>query len=306
MIKIIISKIRKEIVKAILILLIFLNFNFIYGNKKIVDDLGESIELSSAPQRIISLAPNITEILFALGLDKQIVGVTRYCNYPPEAQSKERIGGIIDINFEKIKFLKPDLVLAFRGNRLDSVKRLKELNIRVFVINSVTKIEDIFLIIEKIGKVTFKGREAKNLNKKLKEKYNFTIRRLHHAEKYPRVFISLHGGEFWTCGKKSFLNDLIVKAKAKNIAGNVHQAWIKYNPEELIFRNPDIIIILAKNEKDFNISKSILKKNNVFNRIKAVKNNKIFYINEDMLSRQGPRLIDGFIKLARIVHPEVF
>ncbi len=279
---------------------------FGFSQQKFIDDLGSVICLSSSPKRIISLAPNITEVLFALGLEKQIIGVTRYCNYPPQAQLKEKIGGMIDINFEKIKYLNPDLVFAFRGNRLEAIKRLKELRIKVFVLNSGSGIEETFSLVRKIGLVTFREKEANKLIESLKRKYMSVMERLSLVNNCPKVFLSLHGQGLWTCGKRSFLHDLIVKAKGKNIAEDISQAWVKYNKEELIFKNPEVIIILTKSEKDFQIAKSFWFKNKVFNGIKAIEDNRIFYINEDLLSRPGPRLIEGFVQLAKIVHPEVF
>ena len=296
----------KKFSKLFPLIILIIVLSLIAEGKIFYDDLGFKIEISSQPQRIISLAPNITEILFALGLDKQIVGVTRYCDYPPRALSKEKIGGIVDINIEKIKFLNPDLVLAFRGNSLDTILRLKKLKVKVFVLNSKRKIEGIFTLINEIGAVTFKEKEANKLIKRLKMKYESLQKKLLSVNNYPRVFLSLHGEGLWTCGKKSFLNEMILKARGINIAGDISKAWVKYNKENLIFKNPEIIIILAKERKDFKRAKEWWEKDKILRKIKAVKYRKIFYINEDLLTRQGPRLIEGFSKLVRILHPEIF
>ncbi|MCP2520528.1 helical backbone metal receptor [SCandidatus Aminicenantes bacterium Aminicenantia_JdfR_composite] len=289
-------------VSIIFIISLFITVN----GKTFYDDLGFKIEISSRPERIISLAPNLTEILFALELNKNIVGVTRYCDYPPETLFKQKVGGVVDINIEKIKFLNPDLVLAFRGNRLDSILRLKQLKIKVFVLDSKKGIEGTFSLIKKIGAVTFREKEAQKLIEKLKAKYKKLRKKLSSVNNYPKVFLSLHGKELWTCGKKSFLNKLILEAKAQNIACGIPKSWIKYNKEKLLYQNPEIIIILAKKEKDFKRAEKWWKKDKILRKIDAVRYNRIFYINEDLLSRQGPRLIDGFTRLAEILHPEIF
>ena len=298
--------IMKPLLRISISLILIIGLFIIANGKTFYDALGFKIEISSEPNRIISLAPNLTEILFALGLNKNIVGVTRYCDYPPEALSKEKIGGIVDINIEKIKFLYPDLVLAFRGNRLESILRLKQLKIRVFVLDSKKGIEGIFSLIRKIGAVTFKEKEAQKLIEKLKVKYEKLKRKLSSFNNYPKVFFSLYGKELWTCGERSFLNKLILEAKAKNIACGIPKSWIKYNKEKLLYQNPEIIIILAKKEKDFKKVKEWWKRDRILKKINAVRNNRIFYINEDLLSRQGPRLVDGFSELVEILHPEIF
>ena len=296
----------KKFFKLFPLIILIIGLPLITEGKIFYDDLGFKIEISSQPERIISLAPNVTEILFALELDKQIVGVTRYCDYPPRALSKEKIGGIVDINIEKIKFLNPDLVLAFRGNSLDAILRLKKLKIKVFILNSKRRIKGIFTLINEIGAVTFKEEEADRLIKKLKMKYEFLQKKLLSVDNYPEVFLSLHGEGLWTCGESSFLNEMILKAKGINIAGDIPKAWVKYNKENLIFKNPEIIIILAKGRKDFKRAREWWEKDKILREIKAVKYGRIFYINEDFLTRQGPRLIEGFSKLVRILHPEIF
>ncbi|MFQ6082458.1 MAG: ABC transporter substrate-binding protein [Candidatus Aminicenantia bacterium] len=277
-----------------------------FAQQKFIDDLGYEIYLSHPPRRIISLAPNITEILFALGLGDQIVGVTRYCDYPPQALTKEKIGGIIDINLEKIKYLNPNLVLAFRGNPLELIQRLRQLEINVFVFDIQDRMERIFSLIQKIGLLTGRTNAAEKLLTHLKQKYNWIQKKLLSVTNRPKVFLSLHGQGLWTCGKSSFLNDLIIKAKGENIAGEIHRSWIKYNQEELIYKNPEIIIILAKKEKDFLSAKKWWENNSPLKQIKAVKTQKIFFLDENLISRPGPRLIDGLYQLAKILHPEVF
>ncbi len=272
----------------------------------IKDDLGTTHILGSPPQRIISLAPNVTEILFALGLEKKIVGVTRYCNYPKQALTKERIGGMVDPDLEKIIALHPDLIIAFRGNPLRLVRRFKDLGLPVFVLETGIKIESVFALIERIGIITLREREAENLVHMLRKGLENIHISLRNVERRPKVFLNLHGKGFWTCGKDSFLNDLVLTAKGINIAGEVSRAWLAYNREELIHQDPEHIIIITKSKEDFYDTKKWLTSEVFLEDIQAVQKGNIHYLHEDLVTRLGPRILLALNQLARILHPSFF
>jgi iron complex transport system substrate-binding protein len=274
--------------------------------KSIMDDLGEIHILGSPPERIISLAPNITEILFALGLEEKIVGVTRYCNYPINARTKTRIGGLVDPDLEKIIHLQPDLVIAYRGNPLNLVHRLKDLGLPVFVLEAGTTVESALHLIERIGVVTRKEKASQGLVTRLKKNYKKIRDRLANADIRPKVFINLHGKGLWTCGKNTFLNDLVLKAEAINIAGEVDRAWFNYNREELIHQNPDYIVVITKSKEDFLDVKTWFKEQSHLGSIEAIQNENIFLLNEDLVTRLGPRIFEAFEQLARILHSSSF
>lgn len=279
---------------------------FVDQGTTITDDLGTVHVLGSPPQRIISLAPNITEILFALGLEKRIVGVTRFCNYPKEAQAKNRIGGMVDPDLEKIIDLRPDLIIAFRGNPLRSIQRLRALDQPVFVLESGITLASVFSLIQRIGLVTRRERAAEDLVVVLNRGLEKLRDRLKNVKIRPKVFINLHGKGLWTCGKNSFMNDLVREAKGRNIAGEVPRAWFNFNREELIHRNPDHIVVLAKGEEDFFRVKTWFAKDAHLESIQAVKNDRIFYLNEDLVTRHGPRIFEALDQLARMLHPSSF
>ena len=290
-----------------LCLLFFLN-PAIIGNQRLTikDDLGDTHVFGSPPQRIISLAPNVTEILFALGLENKIIGVTRYCNHPKKAQTKNRIGGIVDPDLEKIIDLRPDLIIAFRGNPLRLIKRLKSLDLPVFVLEIGTTLESVFSLIQRIGLVTQRENAAKDLVAHLNGGLEKTRDRLNNVRTRPKVFINLHGKGLWTCGKNSFMNDLVREAKGTNIAGEVPRAWSNYNREELIHQNPDHIVVLAKIEKDYLEVKTWFVEEAHLESIHAVQKDKISFLNEDLVTRPGPRIFEAFDQLARILHPSSF
>jgi len=275
---------------------------------KVVDDWGHQLELSHCPKRIISLAPNITEILFALGLNQQIVGVTKFCDYPAEAQTKEIIGGLIDPNLEKIKFLQPDLVLGFRGNPKTLLKKFYEWNLPLAVFDAGKTFEDLFRLIEKIGQITCHQQQASklilDLNKRIK-----TIDYLLPKGNSPKkafLVLSGQGTGLWTCGGDSYLNYLLTKTGLKNVASNLRGNWVTYSREKLIEDNPEIILIIGSNLeaeeklKDGFFSQSPLKK------IEAVKNKNFVFLDENLFSRFGPRLVQAYEQLARSIYPGLF
>jgi iron complex transport system substrate-binding protein len=297
---------RLRLIPILTSLLLSFSFSNALQVKTVKDALGYSILLSSPPQRIISLAPNITEILFALGLEARIVGVTRYCDYPPQALEKEKIGGMVDLNLEKIYALNPDLVIGFRGNPLRVLRRLRELDLPLFVLEMGSGLESVFDIIKTIGAVTQQEKEAENLIESMQKKYSHMQDSLQKVQYQPKVFFSLHGMGLWTCGKGSFLDDLVRKAKGINIAGNIQRKWLHYNREELIHENPDVIIVLAQSKEEFQKARSWMKGERPFREIRAVSEDRIHFLDANIATRPGPRLVDALIQLAHILHPAHF
>lgn len=297
---------RQNRILLFLALLFFSGSIFAEQVKTIKDALGFSFTVASPPRRIVSLAPNITEILFALGLDPEIVGVTRFCDHPPQALEKEKIGGMIDPNLEKIRALNPDLIIGFRGNPLRILKRLKSLELPLFILEMDNNLESVFLLISKIGFVTQKEKEAEILIQSMKKKYDKIQEALRDVKKKPKVFFSLHGMGLWTCGKDSFLDDLVRKAKGINIAGNIQRKWLVLNREQLIHEDPEIIIIVSKSEEKFDKAKEWIKTENLFGQLSAVISDSIYYLDENIVTRPGPRFIDALAELARILHPRHF
>ena len=275
-------------------------------HKVFTDALGYITQLESPPKRIISLAPNITEILFALDLGDRVIGVTRFCDYPPEASKKERIGGLVDPNLEKIISLNPDLIIGFRGNPIRIIKRMQEFNLPVFVLEMGITIESVFSVIETVAQITWVEKRAEKLLLPLRARHKKIISSLKRVKNSPKVFVFLHGVGLWTCGKNSFMDDLLNKAKGKNIAGNIQKKWLLFNQEQLIAENPDFIIILSKSQESFLEAKKNILKGVFLKNLQAVKQGDLYFLDENLATRPGPRIIDALNNLARIFHPEAF
>jgi len=275
-------------------------------SKFVKDDLGFAFQLSSPPQKIISLAPNITEILFALELEKRIVGVTRYCDYPAQARQKEKIGGLIDPSLEKIKALNPDLIIGFRGNPLRILKRLRSLGFPVFILEAGESLDSIYFTIEKIGTITHQEKQAQALVSSLKNKYEKIEASLRPVRHKPRVFLFLHGLGFWTCGKGSFLNDLLTKAKGENVSGKIPKKWLHYSQEQLLHDNPEVMIVMSKSQQEFTRARQWIREESHLEKVRAVEEDRIYFLDENLASRLGPRLFDALAELARLLHPHLF
>jgi len=272
----------------------------------IYDDFNTPFTLAGPPQRIVSLAPNITEILFALGLGGRIVGVTRYCDYPAQALQKEKIGGMVDPNLEKIQALRPDLIIGFRGNPLGILGKLRNLRFPVFVLDLGSSLDGLFQTIEKVGRVTRADGPAAEVVAILREKHQAVRQALGNSSKRPKVFLSVYGQGLWTCGAGSYLNDLLIQAGGLNIAGKTGRRWLQLNREQLINENPDVIIIMAKDKERFSQAGESFRADPRLKDVRAVKDNNIHLLDENVAGRFGPRLIDALEAVARILHPEVF
>ncbi len=270
---------------------------------KVKDEAGREVTFPFPPKRVVSLAPNITEILFSLGLDEEIVGVSIHCNYPEKARSKPRVGSYISLDFEKITSLKPDLIIATgAGNTRDMVDRLGKLGFPSYVIYP-KNFNDILKSILHIGQVVNREKEAKQIAEEMKRRSQRVIELTKDLPR-PKVFIEIGDAPVVTVGKGSFADDLIRLAGGENIAGNEKEVYPRFGMEEILKRAPEVIVISSMNPKgDY---QKILQEWNRWKTIPAVKNGRIHLIDSDLLDRPSPRIIDGLEELARVLHPERF
>jgi len=266
------------------------------------DDVGRKITVSKEPQRIISTAPSVTEILFALGLNEKIVGVTTLCNYPEEAKTKEKIGTFQSPNIEKILSLKPDIVIATGGVQRQTVEKLEQLGIPVFVSYPRT-MEEVIRSIYTIGHITGAEESAKKLAFDLKLRVAKVTSKVSKARVKPKVFFELWNEPLMSAGPGSFIDDIIRKAGGINIAGSSKSAYPIFSLEQLVKEDPDVIIGA---ESSMGANPLDVSKRPGWNTLKAVKNQKVFMINDDIVFRAGPRLVLALEIIARYLHPELF
>ena len=270
--------------------------------RTVTDEIGRSVTISAAPRRIVSLAPGITETLYELGLDDKIVGVTSYCNWPPRARQKPRIGGFTNPSIEKIVSLKPDLIIATAdGNGKDTVNQLERIGLAVYVTNP-SDTDRILKSILHIGEITDKINVAGKLVEKLQKRLDNIATQTQNKRK-PRVFFQIGLEPVITAGRGTLISEAIGIAGGINIAGNDAARYPRYSAEGIMAGSPDIILFAPmSNDKEFEAVKSYWQK---LAQIPAIKNNKIYLIDTDLISRASPRIFDAIETMALIFHPEI-
>lgn len=271
------------------------------------DDLGHAFPLPArTPGRIVSMAPNVTEVLFALGLGDRVVGATRFCDHPAGARAVPRIGGLVDPNIEIIQSLDPDLVIAFRGNPLRLVERVRKLGLPVFVLDIGDRLEDIVPLVAKIGRVTRTEDRAEALAGNLRGRLEAVDAAVREVASRPRVFVLLYGQGLWTCGGESYVDDLIARAGGTNVASALPKKWALYKRERILEDDPDAVFILARSAGDFAAGRDWLLRMPGVGDVTAVRSGRIHELDENAASRFGPRLVDVLERVARLLHPERF
>jgi iron complex transport system substrate-binding protein len=263
------------------------------------DDLGREITIKEYPKRIISLAPSSTEILFEIGAGDRLIGVTDYCNYPKEALTKEKVGGFSNPNIEKIISLKPDLIVLYKSFPKEVFNQLeKSLPNTSFIVLDPKTYEDVMKNIILLGKAVGKENEARKVYNNMLNGWLEIQKKVTSIKKSPKVLFLIWNDPFISVSPSTFLGDLLKKLKAKNIVENNEPEYPVLSLEYIISKNPDIIIIgeMSGISKDFIINHPILKNTN------AVKNNKVFTVNDDLVFRPGPRLVEGFKALYKILY----
>ncbi len=272
---------------------------------KVQDGREKEIRLLEPPKRIVSLAPTITETLFALDLNEEIVGVTIFCDYPPQTKEKAKVGSYIRPNIEEIVALEPDLVLSSMQTH-QSTKRLEDLGISVFTTSPQTLEESLDSIL-KIGKITGRQKEATLLVSELNKRIKVVADRTRNLKKKerPSVFWQLGSKPLVTAGPQTFAHDLIVLAGGRNIASEASIEYPRYSLEAILHENPDIILIIGMTKDDY--SKTELERWSKWKDLSAVRNNRIHLIDLSIVTRAtSPRSVEGLERIARIIHPELF
>jgi len=279
-------------------------------NSKKNDDLSLEVDDYGNYKCIISLAPNITETLFALGLGERVVGVTRFCKYPPEALKKEKVGGFFDPNYEAIAALKPDLVILLPEHE-NIQKYLKELGLKSFVVHN-RLIDEILDTIITIGKVCAVEDSAHTLVSEISSRMNIIKERTREVKR-PRVMISIGRmfgsgsiNEVSISGKNTFYDELLAYAGGVNVYERYDVAFPVLSKEGILYLNPEFIIEMVTDTGERELEEEmIIKEWESFSDVDAVKNNRVYVINQDYAVIPGPRFILLLEYLVRILHPEI-
>ena len=270
-----------------------------------IDDMGREITLDKVPQRIVSHVPGITEILFALGLDEKVVGVSDYCDYPEAARLKEKIGGFYNPSVEKIVELEPDLVLT-NGAVEYLMTQLNGLEI-TYIVLQPEGIADILANIELVGKITGIESRAEELVEDMQARISYVAERVRDAPR-PRVFYTFASTDLnnpWTAGPGSFVDSLITIAGGENIGAKAIAPWVQFSIEEVVSSDPEVIIVSVEHGTAATPVEE-LKLHPAWRETTAIKHDRIHIIDGNLIERSGPRIVQGLEELARIIHPELF
>ncbi len=272
------------------------------------DSSGRKVAVFGVPQRMISLAPSNTEILFALGLGKQVVGVDAFSDYPAEAKSLTQVGGSGNkFNFEQIVALKPDLVLAASTTTPEAIKKLEDLKIPVAVIGTAsTTFDGVAANIALVGQMAGKADKAKSVVDAMKQKIEAIKTQAAKAKSKPRVYWELDATDPtkpFTIGPGNFVNDIITFAGGTNIFGKLNNPFPQVTSENIVAANPEIIIM---SDAAYGVTVDSLMKRKGWQVILAVKNKTVHPIDDNLVSRPGPRVADGLEAAAKLIHPELF
>lgn len=271
----------------------------------ITDVVGNEITLEEAPKTIVSMIPSNTEILFALGLNDEIVGVNDYDNYPAEALEKEKIGGM-EFNVEKIVGMNPDIVFAHEsglGMGEAGLQQIRDAGVKVFVVKNALDFNETYTTIEQVGRATGKLAEAQKIVEDMKAKVEDVKAKVAKVESKKTVFVETSDvPQIFTPGNGTFMQEILDMVNAENIAAD-QEGWFEISPEEIVSRNPEVIIVMYSYVPGIVDS---VKARPAFDTITAVKNNAVVQVDENLTSRTGPRLAEGLEEVAKAIYPEAF
>ena len=316
----------KYVITAVVIIILIVSAAFVYvyyqgqtsdsglaALQNLVDDHGYKTSLTAYPEKIVSVAPSTTEILYAIGAGEKVVAVTDYDNYPYDfaawiaAGNMTSVGDFTDPNLEVITSLNPDLILASGGVQVESVDTLRNLGYKVLVLDP-TNVDGILNNIELVGNATGNRAEATALVNDITNRITAVENTVANAAK-PKVYYEVYyeSTSSWTIGAKAWQSELIEIAGGTNIFGDQQIDYYQYQVEALIDRNPDVIILPGEGMGTGTASTfDAVKARPGWDTTNAVQNNRLYQINSDIIERAGPRIADAIEQLAAFFHPELF
>lgn len=272
----------------------------------VTDITGTEITIEKEPERIVSVSTSDTEILFALGLEDRIYGVSDYDNYPEAALDKAKMGGVVEPNIEAILSQEPDLVVTGNSISPDVVENIRELDLTLFQTDPKNMEETLEVIIE-TGIITNRQKEAEAVVAEMREviaSIEETVADIPEDEK-KKVYIEYNPG--WTVGEGEFMNELIEMAGGINIAAD-ESGWIQINEEKIIQDDPDVIFYAAElvdHDSGKKLSE-LIKERSGWDKITAIQEDRMVPIDEDIMSRNGPRIVEALQQIAEGIYPELF
>ncbi len=271
------------------------------------DGLGRSVTLVSPAKRVVSMAPSNTEILYAIGAGSQVVGRDEFSDYPAEAKNLPSVGGSFSkFNNEAIVNLKPDLVLAAEINTPEQVQALQELGLRVYYLSNPKDMDGLYANLKTVAKLTGHETEADKLAESLKGRVKTVTDKIASVSEKPSVFYELDSTDPnapYTAGPGTFIDMLIGMGGGKNIADPNGPAWAQLSLEQIIVLDPKIILL---GDAAYGATPESVGQRAGWGGLEAVKNGRVYPFDDNLVSRPGPRLVDGLEALAKVLHSELY
>ncbi len=269
--------------------------------RAVVDETGRRVEVPARVERIVSLAPNLTEIVFALGLEEKLVGVTSHCDFPAAARAKPQVGDVVNPSLEKILELKPDIVLgSTAGNRRETVEALERLGVPLYGVEA-RSVEGIFASIRDIAELAGAPQAGAELAGRLEARLA-ALGVQTAAAPAPRVLFAIWMEPLVTIGNDTFLNDVLARAGAESVTSDLGESWPRLSVEEVIRRDPDYLILPRTHSLQASFERLV--QEDPWRRLRAVRENRVVWL-DDAVLRPGPRIVDAIEELARALHPEI-
>ena len=267
------------------------------------DQSGREVSLPDDPGRVVSLAPSITEIVFALGEGNRLKGVTQHCDFPPEARSLPGIGSYVHPDLERIVALRPDLCIATRdGNPRDVVERLEALGIPVYVVNP-RDLDTVVSTLVEVGQLLNAEGRARDLANGMRERIERVKLRVAGAERRPRVFFQIGVVPIVSVGTDTFIHELITTAGGENTAAGP-TPYPRFSREQVLMLSPEVIIITSMTRGQ--VFEEVRDEWKKWDSLPAVRNERIHIVESNLFDRPTPRLIEGLELLAGLIHPGLF
>jgi len=269
----------------------------------VVDQTGHAVTLPAAPRRIVSLVPGVTEILFAIGAQDAVVGVTDFCDYPPDARRKARVGDMLSPNLETLVSLRPDLVVATRsGNREETFDQLKRLGLPVYLVDEPPSIAGVLRLVGGLGQLTGHRAAAAAIAAGL-ERRIASVRERVAGRPHPRVLYVLWPEPLIVPGRGSLVSELIASAGGESVTADQAQGYPRMSLEAAVGRAPEVIILARHGA---GTGPAVLPQWQRLESLPAIRSGRLYAADGDLLHRYGPRVVDGLELLARLIHPEAF
>ncbi len=268
----------------------------------VTDQTGRDLVLPAAPARIVSLVPSVTEIIFKIGAQDRLVGVTDFCDFPPDARRKPSVGGMLAPSLEGMVALKPDLVVATTaGNRHETFDQLARLKIPVYVVNPIT-VADVLDLLARLGRLTDHAEAADRAVATLRERIQAVSDRVAGRSR-PRVLYVLWPDPLIVPARGALVSELIGLAGGDSVTADGGQGYPRYSMEAALARNPEVIVLASHGSERSPLSRAKWER---LSQVPAISAGRLYTADGNLMHRYGPRIVDGLEALARMIHPEAF